>query len=111
MSDILISAKNLSVHFPLRGFMFGERPVVRACQGINLDIEKGHFVGLVGESGSGKTTLGRAMLKAAPISEGSVTFTDSDVTYDLASLDRPCRGSRRPAPRRGCCRSRRPRRR
>ena len=89
MSDVLISAKDLSVHFPLRGFMFGERPVVRACQGINLDIEKGHFVGLVGESGSGKTTLGRAMLKAAPISEGSVTFTDTDVTYDLASLDGP----------------------
>ena len=86
MSDVLISARNLSVHFPLRGFMFGERPVVRACQGINLDIEKGHFVGLVGESGSGKTTLGRAMLKAAPISEGSVTYTDTDVTYDLASL-------------------------
>ena len=89
MSKVLISAKDLSVHFPLRGFMFGERPVVRACQGINLDIEKGHFVGLVGESGSGKTTLGRAMLKAAPISEGSVTFSDDDVTYDLGSLDGP----------------------
>ena len=89
MSDVLISAKELSVHFPLRGLVFGERPVVRACQGINLDIEKGHFVGLVGESGSGKTTLGRAMLKAAPISEGSVTFTDTDVTYDLATLDGP----------------------
>ena len=89
MSDVLISAKDLSVHFPLRGFIFGERPVVRACQGINLDIPKGSFVGLVGESGSGKTTLGRAMLKAAPISEGSVTFTDTDVTYDLASLDGP----------------------
>ncbi len=87
MSTPLISAKNLSVHFPLRGFMFGERPVVRACQGINLDIEKGSFVGLVGESGSGKTTLGRAMLKAAPISEGSVTFSDADVSYDLATLE------------------------
>ena len=89
MSDILISAKELSVHFPLRGLVFGERPVVRACQGINLDIPKGSFVGLVGESGSGKTTLGRAMLKAAPISEGSVTFTDTDVTYDLATLEGP----------------------
>lgn len=89
MSDLLISAKELSVHFPLRGFVFGERPVVRACQGINLDIEKGSFVGLVGESGSGKTTLGRAMLKAAPISEGSITFTDTDVTYDLATLQGP----------------------
>ena len=89
MSDILISAKDLAVHFPLRGFVFGERPVVRACQGINLDIPKGSFVGLVGASGSGKTTLGRAMLKAAPISEGTVTFTDSDVTYDLATLEGP----------------------
>ena len=89
MSEVLISAKELSVHFPLRGFMFGERPVVRACQGINLDVEKGHFVGLVGESGSGKTTLGRAMLKAAPISEGSITYTDTDVTYDLATLAGP----------------------
>ena len=89
MSKVLISAKELSVHFPLRGFILGERPVVRACQGINLDIEKGSFVGLVGESGSGKTTLGRAMLKAAPISEGSVTYTDEDVNYDLATLSGP----------------------
>ncbi len=89
MSETLISAKNLSVHFPLRGFMFGERPVVRACQGINLDIPKGSFVGLVGESGSGKTTLGRAMLKAAPISEGEVVYTDTDVVYNLAELKGP----------------------
>ena len=85
----LITARDLSVHFPLRGFMFGERPVVRACEGINLEIEKGSFFGLVGESGSGKTTLGRAMLKAAPISHGEIKFTDDDVTYDLGSLDGP----------------------
>ncbi len=86
---ILITANELSVHFPLRGFMFGERPVVRACEGINLEIEKGSFFGLVGESGSGKTTLGRAMLKAAPISHGEIKFSDDDVTYDLGSLDGP----------------------
>jgi oligopeptide/dipeptide ABC transporter ATP-binding protein len=87
MSDVLIAARNLSVHFPLRRLGFGERPVVRACEGINLEIEKGSFFGLVGESGSGKTTLGRAMLKAAPISHGKVVFTDDDVTYDLATLE------------------------
>ena len=87
MSDeILISARNLSVHFPLRGFVLGERPVVRACEGINLDIPKGHFVGLVGESGSGKTTLGRAMLKAAPISEGEVVYSDDEVNYKLSEI-------------------------
>jgi len=86
MSDVLIAARNLSVHFPLRRLAFGERPVVRACEGINIEIEKGSFFGLVGESGSGKTTLGRAMLKAAPISLGEITYSDADVTYDLGSL-------------------------
>jgi len=83
----LIAARNLSVHFPLRRLGFGERPVVRACEGINIEIEKGSFFGLVGESGSGKTTLGRAMLKAAPISHGEVVFTDDEVTYNLATLE------------------------
>ncbi len=86
MSDVLIAARDLSVHFPLRRLGFGEIPVVRACEGINIEIEKGSFFGLVGESGSGKTTLGRAMLKAAPISHGEITYSDSDVTYDLGSL-------------------------
>jgi peptide/nickel transport system ATP-binding protein len=86
MSDILIEAKDLAVHFPIGGTMFGEKPVVRACEGINIQIEKGSFFGLVGESGSGKTTLGRAMLKAAPISRGEVTFTDGEVSYDLSGL-------------------------
>ena len=86
MSDVLIAARDLSVHFPLRRLGFGERPVVRACEGINVEIEKGSFFGLVGESGSGKTTLGRAMLKAAPISHGEVVFSDDEVTYDLGTL-------------------------
>ena len=86
MSDILIEAKDLAVHFPIGGTLFGEKPVVRACEGIDIQIEKGSFFGLVGESGSGKTTLGRAMLKAVPISHGEVTFTDDEVTYDLSGL-------------------------
>jgi len=86
MSDILIRANNLSVHFPLRGLAFGERPVVRACERINIEIEKGSFFGLVGESGSGKTTLGRAMLKAAPISQGEVVYNDGEVNYSLGEI-------------------------
>ena len=54
MSDVLIAARDLSVHFPLRGGMpFGEKLVVRACEGINIEIAKGSFFGLVGESGLG----------------------------------------------------------
>ena len=87
MSETIISAKNLSVHFPIGGGLFTPKLYVQAVDGINLDIPKGSFFGLVGESGSGKTTLGRAFLKATPISQGTVTYTDGEVDFDLAKLD------------------------
>jgi oligopeptide/dipeptide ABC transporter ATP-binding protein len=82
----LISARDLSVHYPLRGNVLGPKQVVRAVEGVNIDIERGNFYGLVGESGSGKTTLGRAMLKATPITHGDVTYDDGQVRYNLSTL-------------------------
>ncbi|MDE0781260.1 MAG: ATP-binding cassette domain-containing protein [Alphaproteobacteria bacterium] len=88
MSEVLISTTDLSVHFPLRGGLFGPRLVVRAVENVSIRIEKGSFFGLVGESGSGKTTFGRALLRAAPITSGVATYSDDEVTYDLASIGR-----------------------
>ena len=85
---MLISARDLSVHYPLRGGIIGPKPVVRAVEGVNIDIAASSFFGLVGESGSGKTTLGRALLIAAPITRGTVTFDDGDVRYDLTTINR-----------------------
>ena len=82
----LVSTKNLSVHFGLGRKLIGEKLVVRAVENISLDIPKGSFFGLVGESGSGKTTFGRAILKAAPITNGTISFNDGEVDYDIASL-------------------------
>ncbi len=86
MSDNVIEVKNLDVHFTLKGTMFGEKPVVRAVEGINLKIAKGSFFGLVGESGSGKTTLGKALLKASPITNGQILYRDGEVEYEIGSL-------------------------
>ena len=87
MSDMpLISASDLSVHYPLRGGFIGPKPVVRAVEGVTIDIAKGSFFGLVGESGSGKTTFGRALLRAAPITRGEVVYDDGEVRYDLPEL-------------------------
>ena len=44
--------------------------VVRAVDGVDLEIRRGEMLGLVGESGSGKTTLGQAILRLAPVTEG-----------------------------------------
>ncbi|MEO0752706.1 MAG: ATP-binding cassette domain-containing protein, partial [Pseudomonadota bacterium] len=87
MTQPLVSVKNLTVSFALARRLFGEPPKVDAVKNVSLDIPAGSFVGLVGESGSGKTTLGRAILKAAPISAGSVTYDDGTDRYDIASMD------------------------
>ena len=84
--DVLISARGLSVGFRIGGGLFG-KSILKAVDGVNIDIEKGSFYGIVGESGSGKTTLGRALLKAVPITEGEARYTDEDVDYDLTTLD------------------------
>jgi len=82
----LITARNLSVHYPLRASLIGPTPVVRAVENVTIEIAPGSFFGLVGESGSGKTTLGRAMLQAAPITQGDVLFDDGEVEYSLKNL-------------------------
>lgn len=86
-SPSLISAHDLSVHYPIRGNLFGKKRVVKAIDGIDINIPRGSFYGLVGESGSGKTTLGRALLKAAPITRGEARYADGEVDYNLITLD------------------------
>jgi len=87
MNKPLVTLEGLSVHYPLGRALFGKPPVLRAIDRVDLEIPRGSFFGLVGESGSGKTTLGRAILKAAPISEGKVSFADGEVDYDLGTID------------------------
>lgn len=88
-TDPAIAIRNLEVHYPLGQQLFGKPPVLKAVAGVDLDIPRGAFFGLVGESGCGKTTLGRATLKAAPISAGSVTFNDNTGgRFDLDQIDR-----------------------
>ncbi len=85
----LITARDLSVHFPISGGLFSPKVIVRAVEGIKLDIPRGSFFGLVGESGSGKTTFGRALLRAVPIARGHVAYDDGEVQYDLAGIGKP----------------------
>ena len=86
MNKPLISADRLTVQFPIGGGFLRKKQLLNAVNDITLSIPKGSFFGLVGESGSGKTTLGRAMLRAAPISAGSIQYSDGDVEYDLVEL-------------------------
>lgn len=53
--------------------------VLKALNGVSLDIRKGEIFGLVGASGSGKTTLGRLMLRLEPMDSGSIRFKEEEI--------------------------------
>ena len=82
----LVHIENLNVEFALGRKFLGRPPMLKAVNGVSMDIMPGQFYGLVGESGSGKTTLGRAILKAVPISSGKILFDDGKVSYDLGTI-------------------------
>ncbi|MDP6943038.1 MAG: ATP-binding cassette domain-containing protein [Myxococcota bacterium] len=85
----LIRVRDLSVHFPLySGVVFRkETALVRAVDGISLDIMPGETLGLVGESGCGKSTTGRALLN---LYEPGIARISGEIRYgehDLTQLD------------------------
>ena len=91
--DALLAIRDLKVHFDLGGGTFWDRVaggspvrrVVKAVDGVSLDIRKGETLGLVGESGCGKTTLGRALLRLTHLTDGEVVFKDTDLAALSAS--------------------------
>src|SRR6185295_3073624 len=78
----LISIRDLKVHFDLGGGgaldkLIGGQPekrVVKAVDGVSLDIFRRETLGLVGESGCGKSTLGRAILRLTEPTSGQVLY-------------------------------------
>ncbi|HEY4409719.1 MAG TPA: ABC transporter ATP-binding protein [Acidimicrobiia bacterium] len=78
--EALVRVADLAVHFPVRRGVGGPKAVVRAVDGVSLEVRRGETLGLVGESGSGKTTLGRAMLRLVQPTGGRVEFEGRDIT-------------------------------
>src|SRR6185369_7281806 len=83
----LIRIRDLKVHFDLGGGttwakLTGGPPVrriVKAVDGVSLDILRGETLGLVGESGCGKSTFGRALLRLTQPTSGHVLFRSQDL--------------------------------
>ena len=53
---------------------------IKAVDDVDLHINRGEIVGLVGESGSGKSTIGRSILQLVPVTAGSISFDDTELT-------------------------------
>lgn len=81
MPPLLLEVSGLRMYFPLRANAARRKMgVLRAVDGVDLQIRKGETLGVVGESGSGKTTMARAILQLHRPTAGSVLFDSIELT-------------------------------
>lgn len=82
---VILYVNNLKKHYFTGGNLltrFADRSIglVRAVDGIDLEIFSGETFGIIGESGSGKSTTGRAILQLIKPDRGSVRFNGVELT-------------------------------
>ena len=74
----LVEISNLNVFFKNKSPT--KEKIIKAVDGISLEINRGEIMGVVGESGSGKSTLGRSILRLLPIQSGEIKFSGVNLT-------------------------------
>jgi len=90
--EVLLRATDVTKHYPLRAQGLSRRHrVLRAVDGVSLEVRTGETVGIVGESGCGKSTLGRCLVRLTELTGGRVEFDGRDISALSARRLRPIR--------------------
>jgi len=74
MAEKILEIKNLKKYFPLRNGL-----VVKAVDGVDLELHRGETLGLVGESGSGKSTIAYVLVGMYEASDGDMIFKGNNI--------------------------------
>ena len=74
-----ISTDDLTHEFNIRDATGNIMAKKRACDGVNVHVEKGAFVAILGRNGSGKSTFARHLNGLLMATEGSVYIADEKV--------------------------------
>ena len=85
MNEVLLRFSDVKVHYPTRA------GVVRAVDGVSLDVAAGETLGLVGESGCGKSTLGRSAMGLVRPTAGEILLEGRTISGMSRSALRPLR--------------------
>ena len=93
MSEPILKLEGLKKHFNTTtgGAFNKQKAVLKAVDGIDLEIAPGETIGLVGESGCGKTTAGRTILKLYEPTDGKIIFEGENITNLSQSKMKPYR--------------------
>jgi peptide/nickel transport system ATP-binding protein len=76
---VMLRATDVVKHFATKSSR-GVKEVVRAVDGVSLEVRVGESLGLVGESGCGKSTLGRCLVGLTDLTSGSVELEGRDIS-------------------------------
>jgi oligopeptide transport system ATP-binding protein len=79
VAEALLDVRGVEMQFQLRGELGtvlrrGRPAVLRAVDGVDLEVRRGETLGLVGESGCGKSTLGRCIVGLYTPVAGEIRF-------------------------------------
>jgi len=89
--EIILEAVGLRREFIARKPLFGRASVVRAVDGIDLQIRRGETFAIVGESGCGKSTLARMLVRLIEPTDGTVIYQGRDIGHATAAQSRALR--------------------
>ncbi|TFG87422.1 MAG: ABC transporter ATP-binding protein [Chromatiales bacterium] len=81
IAEPVIRVDDLAMHYPVAqpGF-FAKPKILRALDGVSLELRPGETLGVVGESGSGKSTLARAVLRLVRPTHGTVCLLGRELS-------------------------------
>lgn len=75
----LLETDELYVEYTSKKSFNGKEEIIRAVNGINLDVRRGEVLSIAGESGCGKSTLAKAIMKLTNVKSGEIVFEGQNV--------------------------------
>jgi len=77
----MLSLRNIKKYFPV------PQGILKAVDGVSLDIQDNQILGLVGESGSGKSTLGKMIIGLHDKTEGDAFWNNKTMPSHFSQKD------------------------